>query len=56
MLRRKADSALVWYEDFRDDTPLPQSYWTTLSGELSVWQDTSSSIIDPILNWRVRDN
>lgn len=42
MLRRKADSALVWYEDFRDDNPLPQSYWTTLSGEWSVWQDTSS--------------
>lgn len=47
MLRRKADSALVWYEDFRDDTPLPQSYWTTLSGEWSVWQDTSSSINRP---------
>ncbi|MEO2825189.1 glycosyl hydrolase family 18 protein, partial [Escherichia coli] len=43
MLRRKADSALVWYEDFRDNPPLPQSYWTTLSGEWSVWQDTSSS-------------
>jgi len=47
MLRRKADSALVWYEDFRDDTPLPQSYWTTLSGEWSVWQDTSSSMNRP---------
>lgn len=42
MLRRKADSALVWYEDFRDDNPLPQSYWKTLSGEWSVWQDSSS--------------
>jgi len=47
MLRRKADSALVWYEDFRDDNPLPQSYWTTLSGEWSVWQDTSSSMDRP---------
>lgn len=47
MLRRKADSALVWYEDFRDDNPLPQSYWTTLSGEWSVWQDTSSSMNRP---------
>jgi len=47
MLRRKAVSALVWYEDFRDDTPLPQSYWTTLSGEWSVWQDTSSSMNRP---------
>ena len=47
MLRRKADSALVWYEDFRDNPPLPQSYWTTLSGEWSVWQDTSSSMNRP---------
>ena len=47
ILRRKADSALVWYEDFRDDNPLPQSYWTTLSGEWSVWQDTSSSMNRP---------
>lgn len=23
MLRRKPDSALIWYEDFRDETPLP---------------------------------
>jgi len=42
MLRRKPDSALVWYEDFRDDNPLPESYWTTLSGQWSVWQDGSS--------------
>ena len=47
MLRRKADSALVWYEDFRDDNPLPQSYWKTLSGEWSVWQDTSNSMNRP---------
>ena len=40
MLRRKPDSALVWYEDFRDDTPLPDSYWTTLSGEWSVWRES----------------
>lgn len=39
MLRRKPDSALVWYEDFRDETPLPDSYWTTLSGEWSVWRE-----------------
>ena len=25
MLRRKADSALVWYEDFRDDTLSPKA-------------------------------
>ncbi len=23
VLRRKPDSALIWYEDFRDDNPLP---------------------------------
>jgi hypothetical protein len=30
MLRRKPDSALAWYEDFRDQPPLQDSYWTTL--------------------------
>lgn len=40
ILRRKPDSALIWYEDFRDDTILPSSYWTTLSGEWDVWQDS----------------
>lgn len=39
MLRRKPDSALVWYEDFRDQEPLPESYWTTLSGKWSVWRE-----------------
>lgn len=40
MLRRKPDSALIWYEDFRDETILPSSYWTTLSGEWDVWQES----------------
>lgn len=31
---------VVHYEDFRDDTPLPDSYWTTLSGEWSVWRES----------------
>jgi len=39
MLRRKPDSALVWYEDFRDENILPESYWTALDGEWEVWQD-----------------
>ncbi|KJZ94731.1 glycosyl hydrolase family 18 protein, partial [Clostridium sp. IBUN13A] len=39
VLRRKPDSALIWYEDFRDDNPLPSSYWTALSGEWQVWQN-----------------
>ena len=38
MLRRKADSALIWYEDFRDRIILPESYWAVLSGEWEVWQ------------------
>lgn len=42
VLRRKPDSALVWYEDFRDDNPLPDSYWTTLSGEWTVWRKRPS--------------
>ena len=39
MLRRKPDSALAWYEDFRDQPPLQDSYWTTLSGNWEVWRD-----------------
>ena len=38
MLRRKPDSALVWYEDFRDYNALNDSYWTTLSGSWKVWR------------------
>lgn len=44
ILRRKPDSALIWYEDFRDDAPLPDSYWTTLDGSWSVWRDISTDI------------
>lgn len=39
VLRRKPDSALAWYEDFRDPVILPESYWQTLSGSWSVWQN-----------------
>lgn len=39
MLRRKPDSALIWYEDFRDENALPESYWTTLSGSWKVWRE-----------------
>lgn len=38
MLRRKPDSALIWYEDSRDENPLPSNYWTTLRGEWEVWK------------------
>lgn len=44
MLRRKPDSALVRYEDFRDDNPLPESYWTTLSGSWKVWREDEYSM------------
>jgi hypothetical protein len=47
MLRRKPDSALIWYEDFRDRNILPESYWTILSGEWSVWQDPESTADRP---------
>lgn len=47
MLRRKPDSALIWYEDFRDDKPLPDSYWTTISGSWSVWRDAQTEISRP---------
>ena len=47
MLRRKPDSALIWYEDFRDAPYIPASYWTTLSGKWEVWQDTSGFVSRP---------
>jgi len=47
MLRRKPDSALVWYEDFRDENILPESYWTVLDGEWDVWQDPDSTANRP---------
>ena len=47
ILRRKPDSALIWYEDFRDAPYIPASYWTTLSGKWEVWQDTSGFVSRP---------
>lgn len=44
MLRRKPDSALVWYEDFWDENPLQESYWTTLSGSWKVWREDDYSL------------
>jgi hypothetical protein len=43
ILRRKPDSALIWYEDFRDYITLQPSYWTALSGSWSVWRSDESS-------------
>lgn len=39
VLRRKADSALIFYEDFRDYEELPNGYYETLEGSWSVWKD-----------------
>jgi len=38
VLRRKPDSALAWYEDFRDPLTLQNNYWITLSGNWKVWR------------------
>ncbi|MEL5896948.1 glycosyl hydrolase family 18 protein [Clostridium sporogenes] len=43
VLRRKPDSALVWYEDFRDPNPLLPSYWKTLNGDWSVWKNPNDT-------------
>lgn len=43
MLRRKPDSALAWYEDFRDENALPESYWTALAGSWKVWREDEYS-------------
>jgi spore germination protein YaaH len=47
VLRRKPDSALAWYEDFRDSPPIPSSYWTTLSGSWGVWRKDDYSTNRP---------
>lgn len=44
MLRRKPDSALVWYEDFQDYGVLETNYWTTLSGSFEVWRSEEYSM------------
>lgn len=31
---KKPDSALAWYEDFRDNPPIPDSYWTAAFRQL----------------------
>ena len=43
MLRRKPDSALVWYEDFRDYGVLETNYWSVLSGSFEVWRSDEYS-------------
>lgn len=43
VLRRKPDSALIWYEDFRDYGMLETNYWTTLSGSWKVWRQDEYS-------------
>ena len=44
MLRRKPDSALVWYEDFRDYGVLKTDYWTVRSGSWEVWRSDEYSM------------
>ncbi|ADL53625.1 glycosyl hydrolase family 18 protein [Clostridium cellulovorans] len=43
MLRRKPDSALVWYEDFRDSGVLETGFWKTDSGKWSIWREDEYS-------------
>jgi spore germination protein YaaH len=43
VLRRKPDSALAWYEDFRDPITLQSTYWQTLSGSWAVWRSEEYS-------------
>lgn len=43
VLRRKPDSALAWYEDFRDPVTLQATYWQTLSGSWAVWRSEEYS-------------
>ena len=43
VLRRDPDSALIWYEDFKDPDILPSSYWDTSGGDWDVWKEDESS-------------
>ena len=43
MLRRKPDSALIWYEDFEDYGILDTGYYKTLSGSWKVWRSDEYS-------------
>lgn len=47
VLRRKPESALIWYEDFRDENPLQATYYKTLSGQWQVWKDPDSEAKRP---------
>jgi spore germination protein YaaH len=38
-LRRAPDSALVWYEDFKDGWGTVGQFWTVQSGNWTVWQE-----------------
>ena len=42
VLRRKPESALVWYEDFCDYSEIPTNYFTVLDGSWKIWKDESS--------------
>jgi len=43
VLRRKPDSALAWYEDFRDPITLQSTYWQTMYGSWAVWRSVEWS-------------
>ena len=45
ILLRESNSALIWYEDFWDENPLPESYSTTLSGKWEVWREGRSVLL-----------
>ena len=45
VLRRKPESALVWYEDFCDYSEIPTNYFTVLDGSWKIWKDESSDRI-----------
>lgn len=42
VLRRKPESALVWYEDFCDYSEIPTNYFIVLDGSWKIWKDESS--------------
>jgi hypothetical protein len=42
VLRRKPDSALIWYADFEDPGMLETGYWKTLSGSWKIWRRTTT--------------
>ena len=56
VLRRKPESALVWYEDFCDYSEIPTNYFTVLDGSWKIWKDEVLTVSVSIRSWKAVEN